>query len=95
MDSLDAKKQAADEVLSALTPHMSSQLGGNLGYGVHTFGADLVPQASEAIKLWVKQNDDSKLIATVMAATAMQAITEEKADELIAKIKKASKAQLS
>ena len=88
---IDQKKDVASKVLSLLTPHMSAQLGANLGYGVNTFGADLVPQASEAIQLWVVKNDASKLIATLMTAAAMGVITEEQTDEIVGEIKKIDK----
>lgn len=90
-DLVDAKKEIANDILSELTPHMTSQLGGNLGYGVNTFGADLIPQATEAIKLWVVNSDSSKLIATIMTAAAMGVITEETTDELVSKVKKLDK----
>jgi hypothetical protein len=90
-DLIDAKKEVADEILSLLTPHMSAQLGGNLGYGVNTFGADLIPQATEAIKLWVIKSDPKKLIATLMTANALGVITDSQTDKILAKIKKLDK----
>ncbi len=88
---IDDKKLIADEVLSAFTPHTTAQLGGNLGYGVNTLGGDLLPQVTEAIKIWIEQNSSYKLVAAIMTAVATNVITEEKADELIYKIKNIDK----
>ena len=88
---IESKRLVGNDILSALTPHMTSQLGGNLGYGVNTFGADLMPQATEAIKTWIEQDSSDKLIATLMTATAMGVITEQETDDLVAKVKNISK----
>ena len=90
-NNIDAKKEVANEVLNALSPNVSAQLGGNLGYGVNTLAGDMIPQASESIRIWVRENESAKLIATIMTANALGAITDEEADLLIDKIKKIDK----
>lgn len=89
--AIDSKKEVANRLLKLLSPHMSSQLGANLGYGVNTYSNDLLPQANEAIQLWLTDNNSSKLIATIMAANALGVIAEDQADDLIINIKKISK----
>jgi len=90
-EALGLKKQVANQLFKLLNPHMSSQLGANLGYGVNVVGSDLLPQTNEALKLWFEVGDSKKLIATIMASTALGVITEDEADEIIGDIKQIDK----